>query len=66
MIQYLLPLSTASVDPPQLPETSAPALHCGIFPARHLPLVFFAVPCRNTGPQAAVGQLAIEHLLGAR
>ena len=26
--------------------------------ARHLPDVLAAVPCRNTGPQAAIGQLA--------
>src|SRR3954447_7562252 len=49
---------TASEEPPQLPETLSPAFHWGMSAARHLPLVFFALPCRNTGPQAATSQVA--------
>ena len=57
-IGFLLAFSTASVEPPQLLDTVSPASHCGRSAARHLPEVLPAVPCRKTGPQAAVGQEA--------
>jgi hypothetical protein len=49
---------TASVEPPQFAEMLAPAVHCGIGAARHLPEVLAASPWRKTGPQAAVIQVA--------
>ena len=57
-IWFLLSFSTASVEPPQLLETTLLASHCGRSAARHLPDVFAAAPCRNTGPQAAMGRVA--------
>ena len=63
-IWFLLSFSTASVEPPQLLETTLLASHCGRSAARHLPDVLPAVPCRNTGPQAAMGSVA--HLPFAR
>src|SRR4051794_32170076 len=55
---FLLVVSTASVDPPQLPEMLSPVLHCGMSAARQFPLVFAAVPWRKIGPHAATCQLA--------
>src|SRR4030095_8116013 len=55
---FSLDASTASDEPPQLPETSSPAAHCGSGAARQSPVVFSAVPCRKIGPQAAVSQPA--------
>ena len=57
-IGFSLDASTASDEPPQLPETSSPAVHCGSGAARHRPEVPSAVPCRNTGAHAAVSQPA--------
>ena len=59
------PVTTALVDPPQLPATFCPAAHCGSGAARHLPLVDAALDCRNTGPQAAVIQVAYLPRLSA-
>src|SRR5215213_10956811 len=57
-IGFFVPARTASVEPPQLLDTLSPSFHCGIVVARHFPEVLPAVPCRNTGPQAAVCQEA--------
>src|SRR4051812_45620276 len=46
-IGNLVLFSTASVEPPQLPEAGFAASHCGKSAARHKPAVFFAVPCRK-------------------
>ena len=57
-IWFFVPVMTAVVEPPQLPEAFSPAVHCGSGAARHLPAVFLALPLRKTGPQAAVIQVA--------
>src|SRR5690242_17967400 len=62
-IGVLVPLMTALVDPPQLPDAGALASHCGSGAARHLPDVDLARPARKTGPQAAVIQVAYLPLL---
>ena len=55
---FSLEASTASDEPPQLPETCSPSVHCGSGAARHSPDVPSAVPWRNTGAHAAVSQPA--------
>lgn len=60
-----VPLITALVDPPQLPDTCSPALHWGSGAARHLPAVDLMEPARNTGAHAAVSQVAYLPLLNA-
>ena len=60
-----MPVMTAVVDPPQLPDTFCPAAHCGSGAARHLPVVDAALPVRNTGPHAAVSQVAYLPRLSA-
>ena len=64
-IGFFVALMTALVEPPQLPETGLAASHCGSGAARHLPAVAFAEPDRNTGPHAAVIQVAYLPLLSA-
>src|SRR5687768_7336834 len=60
---FLVVLMTALVEPPQLPELGLDASHCGRGAARHSPAVALAEPDRNTGPQAAVIQVAYFPLL---
>src|SRR3954451_14943360 len=48
-----LSFMTASVDPPQFPDTVLPSCHCGSAWARHLPFELFVYDWRKIGPQAA-------------
>jgi len=52
-IGFFVDFSTASVDPPQLPEAGFWVSHCGRGATLHSPDVLAAVPCRNDGPHAA-------------
>src|ERR1035437_2673436 len=61
----LLCVVTASVEPPQLADAWAPAVHCGSGAARHFPVVLAAWPLRKTGPHPAVTQEAIDPLESA-
>ena len=53
----LEPLNTAVEEPPQLPATASPALHCGIGATRHLPAVFGAPVAIELAPQTAETQV---------